>query len=65
MSDPARTPPRHVADAAKIVDGWLRSVEQPPAQRRDRDRDWAAALDRCRQHDQSKMPAWQDPRKPR
>jgi hypothetical protein len=27
MSDPARMPPRHVSDAAAVVDQWLKSVE--------------------------------------
>jgi hypothetical protein len=42
------------------LDGNRKSIEQPP--RRDLQREWAAALDRCRQFDQSKMPAWRDPR---
>jgi hypothetical protein len=66
MTDPARPlPPRHVADAARVVDQWLKSVEPgrrlsseqiaklPPAER----------LDYARQWDQSTMPAWRDPRK--
>jgi hypothetical protein len=34
------------------------------APRRDMQREWAERLDRCRQHDQSKMPPWRDPRGP-
>jgi hypothetical protein len=63
MTDLGRTPPRHVQEAAKVVDGWLRSVEQQPAPRRDMQREFAERLDRCRQFDQAKMPAWKDPRK--
>jgi hypothetical protein len=62
MSDPARTPPRHVQDAAKVVDHWLKSVEQAPAPRRDFHREFAERLDQCRRYDQSKMPPWRDPR---
>jgi hypothetical protein len=65
MSDPGRIAPPRVQAAAREVDAWLKSVEQPPAPRRDMQRDWAERLDRCRQYDQSRMPAWQDPRKPR
>jgi hypothetical protein len=65
MTDPGRTPPAHVQQAAKVVGGWLRSVEQPPAPRRDMQRDWAERLDRARQFDQTKMPAYRDPRAPR
>jgi hypothetical protein len=63
MSDPTRTAPPHVQEAAKVVDGWLRSIEQPLAQRRDIQREFAERLDRCRQVDQSKMPPWKDPRR--
>jgi hypothetical protein len=64
MTDPARVPPRHVQDAATVVDEWLKSVEptgpksateiaaMTPAQR----------LDYVRQFDQTKMPEWRDPR---
>jgi hypothetical protein len=57
MSDPNKNLPPHIQ---ALLDAHLKSVEQPP--RRDRDRDWAERLDRCRQFDQSKMPAWKDPR---
>jgi hypothetical protein len=64
MSDPAHTPPRHVADAAKVVDGWLRRVE--PARRLSDDQikrlTPAQRLDYARQWDQATMPAWRDPR---
>jgi hypothetical protein len=63
VSDPVRIPPPHVQAAARVVDGWLKSVEQPPAPRHDMQADFAARLDRCRQFDQSKMPAWKDPRR--
>jgi hypothetical protein len=65
MSNPSRIPPPHVQAAARVVDGWLKSVEQPPAPRRDLQRSWAEKLDWCRQFDQSpgKMPKWKDPRK--
>jgi hypothetical protein len=65
MSDLIHIMPPHVREAERIAAAWRKSIEQPLAPRRDMQRDWAAALDRCRQHDQSKMPAWQDPRKPR
>jgi hypothetical protein len=58
-----RIPPPPVQAAAKIVDDWLQSVEQQPAPRRDIQREFAERLDRCRQHDQTKMPAWKDPRR--
>jgi hypothetical protein len=59
----ADTPPPHVAAAAKIVDDWLKG--QPPvagnsppvAKLSD-----AEKLNRARQYDQTKMPAWKDPR---
>jgi hypothetical protein len=65
MNDPARIPPPHVQAAAQVVDGYLKSVEQPPAPRRDLQAHFAERLNYCRQFDQSKMPAWRDPRTPR
>jgi hypothetical protein len=62
MSDPARPLPPHVQAAHRMIDDYNRSVAQPLAPRRDLQREWAANLDRCRQFDQSKMPAWRDPR---
>jgi hypothetical protein len=62
MTDRMRLAPPPVVAAAKIVDAWLKSVEQPPPPRRDLQADWAERLNRCRQVDQSKMPAWKDPR---
>jgi hypothetical protein len=63
MADNAsRLPPRHVQDAADVVNQWLKTVEPgrrlsdeqikrlTPAQR----------LDYSRQWDQSTMPAWRD-----
>jgi hypothetical protein len=64
MSDPARMPPRHVQDAANVVDEWLKSVE--PARRLSdeqiRQLSPAERLNYSRQWDQSTMPAWKDPR---
>jgi hypothetical protein len=64
MSDLTRLPPRHVADAANVVDGWLKSVE--PGRRLSREQidrlTPAQRLDYARQWDQSTMPAWRDPR---
>jgi hypothetical protein len=57
-----RVPPPHVQQAARVVDGWLKSVEQPPAPRRDMQEIWAERLNRARQFDQSRMPNWRDPR---
>jgi hypothetical protein len=57
-----KLPPPHVQAAARVVDEYLKSVTQPPAPRRDMQREWAERLDRCRQFDQTKMPAWRDPR---
>jgi hypothetical protein len=56
-------PPPNVAQAAGIVNQWLNEVENTrlspeqiaalsPAER----------IDYCRRFDQSKMPAWRDPR---
>jgi hypothetical protein len=63
MTDPAR-PPRHVQDAANVVDHWLKSVE--PARRLSSEQiaklSPAERLDYARQWDQSTMPAWRDPR---
>jgi uncharacterized protein YeaO (DUF488 family) len=65
MSNPARLPPRHVADAAKVVDQWLKSVE--PASRLSHEQIQrltpAQRLDYSRQFDQASMPAWRDPRR--
>jgi hypothetical protein len=58
-----KLPPPEVQAAARVVDGWLKSIEQPPAPRRDIQREFAERLDRCRQVDQSKMPPWKDPRR--
>lgn len=58
-------PPPEVAAAAKIVDDWLKgqppvagTVQQPPVKKLSD----AEKLDRARSFDQSKMPAWKDPR---
>jgi hypothetical protein len=44
-----------------LLDNHLKGVEQAP--RRDLHTVFAERLDYCRQFDQSKMPAWKDPRK--
>jgi hypothetical protein len=62
MSNASRLPPPHVQEAERIAAAWRKSVEQPPAPPRDMQREWAERLDRARQYDQSKMPAWNDPR---
>jgi hypothetical protein len=64
VSEPKNVPP-DVQAAAKVVDEWLRGnggtgvavVPQSPRQMSP-----AEKLDHCRQFDQSKMPAWKDPR---
>jgi hypothetical protein len=65
MSDDQNAPPPHVAAAAKIVDDWLKGrppvvvgLQEPPARKLSD----AEKLDRARTIDQSKMPAWKDPR---
>jgi uncharacterized protein YeaO (DUF488 family) len=62
MSD--RVPPRHVQDAANVVDQWLKSVE--PARRLSSEQiaklSPAERLDYARQWDQKAMPDWKDPR---
>jgi hypothetical protein len=64
MSNPGRTPPRHVQDAAKVVDQWLKSVEPtgPKSEAEIAKMTPAERLDYARQWDQSTMPAWRDPR---
>lgn len=61
-------PPPEVAAAAKIVQDHLdeqqRARLNQGTPRRDMQREWAEKLDRCRQFDQTKMPAWKDPRTP-
>jgi hypothetical protein len=62
MSGAPSRPLPHELAAAEVVKGYLKRVEQPPAPRRDMQADWAARLNRARQFDQTKMPAWRDPR---
>jgi hypothetical protein len=64
MSDYGRTPPRHVADAANVVNQWLKSVEPtgPKSAAEIASMSPAQRLDYARQFDQTKMPAWRDPR---
>ena len=56
-------PPPEVQAAARVVQDWLDAQQRArlgqDAPRRLTD---AEKLDRCRQFDQSKMPAWKDPR---
>jgi hypothetical protein len=55
-------PPRHVQDAARVVDGWLKDQEaksKAPAAPVMSD---SERLNRARTFDQSKMPEWKDPR---
>jgi hypothetical protein len=59
MSDPGRPLPPHIQ---ALLDAHLKS-EQPSAPRRDLQADFAERLNYCRQFDQTKMPAWKDPRK--
>ena len=59
---PGRPPP-DVEAAAVIVNGWLeRETAQPKSTEELAKLSAAERLDRCRQFDQSKMPAWRDPR---
>jgi hypothetical protein len=57
-------PPAHVAQAAKIVDDWLKGqpsvvpAQSPPVPKMSDAQKWA----RAREHDQTKMPPWKDPR---
>jgi hypothetical protein len=62
MSDLSRMPFPHEQAAADVVRGYLKRVEQPATPRRDMQADWAERLNYCRQFDQTKMPAWRDPR---
>ena len=64
MSNPVRMPPRHVADAANVVNQWLKSVEPiaPKSAAEIAAMSPAERLDYSRQFDQTKMPAWKDPR---
>jgi hypothetical protein len=58
MSDPNKnlSPP-----VQALLDGNLKNIAPGPP-RRDLQREWAQKLDYCRKFDQSKMPAWRDPR---
>ena len=62
MTDPWLMPLPHEQAAADVVRNYLKRVEQPAAPRRDLHADFAERLNYCRQFDQSKMPAWKDPR---
>jgi hypothetical protein len=58
--------PPEVQRAAQVVQSWLdqqqRARLSQDAPRRDLQADFAARLERAHQVDQSKMPAWKDPR---
>jgi hypothetical protein len=64
VSNSARLPPRHVEAAASVVDQWLKSVEPtaPKSAAEIAAMSPAERLDYSRQFDQTKMPAWKDPR---
>jgi uncharacterized protein YeaO (DUF488 family) len=64
MNDPARMPPRHVTDAANVVDQWLKSVEPttPKSAEEIARMSFAEQIDYCRRFPQSSLPPWRDPR---
>jgi hypothetical protein len=62
MSD--RTPPPEIQQAAAKVRAYLDAEDAAKAApRRDIQAHFAERLNYCRQFDQTKMPAWKDPRK--
>lgn len=66
MSD---APPPEVVAAAQVVENWVRKREAAigttaPAADKTAGMSWAERIDRARTFDQSKMPAWKDPRLP-
>jgi hypothetical protein len=68
MSNPARMPPPEVQRAASVVRNYLDAedaAKASPAPHRDLQAHFAERLNYCRQFDQTKMPAWKDPRTPR
>lgn len=62
MTDSPGNPPIEVQRAAETVQRWLDSQKAPASQPAVKPMSFAERLDRCRQFDQSKMPAWKDPR---
>jgi hypothetical protein len=61
-----RTPPPDVTASTARVRRWLDeqdAAQAASAPRRDLQADFAERLNYCRQFDQTKMPAWKDPRK--
>jgi hypothetical protein len=64
MSTKLPPPPDHVQQAAKVVQDWLDAEQGKTAVPAAKPLSDAEKLDRCRQHDQSKMPPWRDPRLP-
>jgi hypothetical protein len=55
-------PPPEVAAAARLVEDWLARQKAPAEPAAARPMSAAEKLDHCRQFDQSKMPAWRNPR---
>ena len=56
------TPPPHVAQAASVVNEWLANVEGRKSPEEIARMSPAERLDYSRSFDQSKMPAWRDPK---
>jgi hypothetical protein len=56
------SPPPEVAAAAEVVNTWLREREAGAVKSEPKKMSAAEKLDWARSHDQSKMPAWKDPR---
>lgn len=64
MTSPARLPPPDIQRAAAQVQGWLDQQSATPKSSEEIARMTPAErLDYARLFDQSKMPAWRDPRK--
>jgi hypothetical protein len=63
MTDSARMPPAEVQRAAGQVQGWLdQQNAKPKSPEEIRAMTAAQRLDYARLFDQTKMPAWRDPR---
>jgi len=63
MTDAMTGAPPAVVAAAKVVQDWLDQQQQARLnQNAPRQMNAAEKLDWARQHDQTKMPAWKDPR---
>jgi hypothetical protein len=64
MSDPTRMPPAEIQRAAGQVQAWLDQQSATPKSPEEIARmSPAQRLDYARLWDQSKMPAWKDPRR--